>query len=207
MLPLIILSAAAFVAAIAIATVVIGTYNRLVSSRQIAGNGFSQIEVQLKRRYDLIPGLVETVGSYLSHERETLQSVIEARGAAQSGLSNVSANLNDPAVVGSWAASESALGGAIGRLAMVMEAYPELKANETIASLMEELTSTENRIAFARQAYNDTATTFNIRRQSFPTVAFAGVIGFGDDLTLLNFEHQPEIHQAPKIDLTPATVG
>ncbi|TWU56941.1 LemA family protein [Rubripirellula tenax] len=190
------------VALLTLAAVLISrTYNRLVAAQQVAVNSFSQIEVQLKRRYDLIPSLVEAVRSYMGHERETLEAVIAARGNASSKLSGVSGQLNDPATVSSWSASESAFGGAIGRLAMLIEAYPELKANETIAGLTEELTSTENRIAFARGLYNDTVTTFNIDRQSFPTVVYAAAIGFGDDLMLLNFDDQPEIHNALKVEL------
>lgn len=195
------------VACLGLASLAIRIYNRLVASKQVAQNGFSQIEIQLKRRYDLIPSLVEAVRAYLGHERETLEAVIAARGDASSKLSGVGGQLNNPAAVGSWAASESALGGAIGRLAMVIEAYPDLKANESVAGLTEELTSTENRIAFARQVYNDSATTFNIMRQSFPTIALASPLGFPDDLTMLQFDDQPQIHQVPKVELVPAGVS
>ncbi|TWU57955.1 LemA family protein [Rubripirellula reticaptiva] len=201
MLNALLIAGTAIVSVVAVATIIIRTYNRLVADKQIAGNSFAQIEVQLKRRYDLIPSLVEAVRAYLGHERETLEAVIAARSQASSKLPGVGQQLNDPNVVGTWAASESALGGAIGRLAMVIEAYPELKANETVAGLTEELTSTENRIAFARGLYNDGATTFNIRRQSFPAIVFAAAIGFGDDLVCLQFDDQPEIHQVPAVEL------
>ncbi|MGB7329433.1 MAG: LemA family protein [Rubripirellula sp.] len=201
MLNMILVAGIAVVSVLAVATLVIRTYNRLVAGHQIVGNSFAQIEVQLKRRYDLIPSLVEAVRAYLDHEHETLEAVIAARSQASSKLPGVGQQLNDPNVVGQWAASESALGGAIGRLAMVIEAYPELKADGRVAGLTEELTSTENRIAFARGLYNDGVTTFNIRRQSFPAIVFAAAIGFGDDLVCLQFDDQPEIYQAPKVEL------
>ncbi len=207
MLNLIIITAALAIAIIAAASLVIRTYNRLVADDQFAGNSFSQIEVQLKRRYDLIPSLVESTRAYLVHERDTLEAVIAARQQASSHLADVGTQLNDANVVARWSASESALGGAIGRLAVVIEAYPELKANETIASLTEELSSTENRIAFARQVYNDSATTFNIRRTSFPAVVFADLIGFGDNLAVLSFDDQPQIHHAPQFSLVAANAS
>lgn len=180
------------------------TYNTLVSSNQQATNGFAQIEVQLKRRYDLIPSLVEATRAFLSHERETLESVIKARQQAASSLSSASGDLNNAAAMKSLGVSEGMLSGAMGRLSMVIESYPELKANATVAALMEELTSTENRISFARQLYNDLATNFNIQRRSFPTVAVAGSVGFRDDLTMLQLEDSAAIAEAPKVELTPS---
>ena len=176
-------------------------YNRLVAMSNHTKNGFEQISVQLKRRYDLIPNLVETVRGYMDHESETLEAVIAARNTAASQLKNVASNPNDATAVASLAGAESALTGAMGRMSFVMEDYPELKANEIVMQLTEELTSTENRIAFARQTFNDLATAFNTIRQSFPTVAIASQIGFADDFTLLEFEDQAEIQHAPKVSL------
>ncbi|TWU24138.1 LemA family protein [Novipirellula galeiformis] len=189
---------------VAISIFVARTYNVLLGLFEETRNSFSQIEVQLKRRYDLIPSLVEAARSYLSHERETLEAVISARQQASSKLNGLQNNLTDASAVRSWAASEEALGGAIGRLSMVIEAYPALKANESIAQLTEELTSTENRISFARQLYNDMATQFNIRRQNFPTVLFSPSIGFGDNIELLQFDDHAEIQHAPKFELVGA---
>lgn len=185
------------------AVVIARTYNALVQSNQLAGNSFAQIEVQLKRRHDLIPSLVESTRAFLSHERETLESVIKARQQASSSLSGMGGKLNDPAAMQQVASSEGALMGAMGRLSMVIESYPELKANETVATLMEELTSTENRISYARQLYNDMVTKFNIMRCSFPTVAIAGSVGYGNDLQMLQFEDAAAIQNAPKVDLSP----
>jgi len=191
--------------AIAAVFVVIGTYNRLVTSSQVAENGFSQIEVQLKRRHDLIPGIVEATRAYLSHESETLEAVIQARQQATANLTSVAGKLRDPAAMQTLAASQDQLSGVMGRLSMVIESYPELKANETVAHLIEELTSTENRISYARQLYNDLATKFNIQRQMFPAILFSRSIGFGDDIVMLQFDDR-EIHQVPSIDLAPAIV-
>ena len=175
------------------------TYNRLVLMKNQTNNGFSQISIQLKRRHDLIPNLVETVKSYLVHERETLEAVIAARNDAAGKLDH--ANPNDPAALGSMSSAEGALTGTLAKLSFVMEAYPDLKANETVAGLTEELTSTENRIAFARQAYNDWATGFNSMRQSFPTITFASSIGFRDDFAMIEFEDQKAIQEAPQVQL------
>ena len=161
---------------IALSGAVVRIYNMLVSSSQLADNSFSQIEIQLKRRHDLIPSLVEATRAFLTHERDTLEAVIKARQQASADLAGVAGKLNDPSAMQSLAASEGMLSGAMGRLSMVIEAYPELKANETVAHLTEELTSTENRISFARQLYNDMATKFNIQRRSFPTVVVAGAV-------------------------------
>ena len=179
---------------------VTNTYNRLVNMSNQTKNGFNQISVQLQRRYDLIPNLVEAVRGYMSHESETLEAVIAARNEASAKLKQAGSP-TDGAAVASLAGAEGALTSALGRMSFVMEDYPELKAIESVAQLTEELTSTENRIAFARQAYNDWATAFNIMRQEFPTVTFANNIGFGDDFSLLEFEDAEAIKRAPKVAL------
>lgn len=183
-----------------IAASVAKTYNRLVKMSNQTKNGFNQISVQLQRRYDLIPNLVECVRGYMSHESETLEAVIAARNEASAKLKQAGSP-TDGAAVASLAGAEGALTSALGRMSFVMEDYPELKANESVAQLTEEITSTENRIAFARQAYNDWATAFNNMRQEFPTVAFAHSIGFGDDFSLLEFEEAEGIKQAPQVAL------
>lgn len=181
-------------------SVIAKLYNRLVKMKNQTDNGFKQISVQLQRRYDLIPNLVEAVRGYIGHEKNTLQAVIKARNGAAAKLNSASANPRDAASMASLASADSLLTGAVGRMSLVMEDYPELKANESVAELTEELTSTENRIAFARQAYNDWATAFNIMRQSFPAVMFACMLGFRDDFSLLEFEEQ-KIQEAPKVSL------
>ena len=192
--------------AIVVGGLAVRTYNTLVAKQQLASNGFAQIEVQLKRRYDLIPSLVEVVSSYLSHERETLEAVITARNQASSQLKNVQGKLSDVGVVQSFAGAESALTGALGRMSMVIEDYPELKANESITRLTEELTSTENRISFAREVYNDTVTKFNVYRRTFPNVMFSSTVGFDSDLSLLEFEDAEQIQHAPKVELVGASI-
>src|SRR5262245_40087924 len=156
----------------------IATYNGLVKLRNRYKNAFSQIDVQLKRRYDLIPNLVETAKAYLSHERQTLEAVIAARNSADSARQNAAANPADPTAVKSLATAETALSGTIGRFFALREAYPDLKANPTTAQLMEELTSTENRVGFARQGFNDAVTSYNTARESFPTNHIANQIRF-----------------------------
>jgi len=198
---------AGLVVILAVATLVIRTYNSLVAWDEIAVNSFSKIEVQLKRRYDLIPNLVEAASGYLSHERETLEAVIEARNQASSKLSGVNKNLGNHGAMQTFAGAEVALTGALGRLAMVIEDYPDLKANTSIASLTEELTSTENRISFAREVYNDTATKFNVARRIFPTVVFASAIGFERELSMLEFADREEIQHAPRVSLTADVAG
>ncbi|MFT6914516.1 MAG: LemA protein [Motiliproteus sp.] len=178
---------------------VISVYNRLVSLRQRYLNAFSQIEVQLKRRYDLIPNLVETAKAYMTHERETLEAVIEARNEASSQLSGAAADPTSAASIGKLAGAEGALHSAMGKLSLVMEDYPELKANENMMQLSEELTSTENRVAFARQAFNDAVTRYNIFRRSFPPLFFAPTFGHKQDATLLEFADSAEIQAAPKV--------
>ena len=156
----------------------IGTYNRLVDLRNRFKNAFAQIDVQLKRRYDLIPNLVETAKGYLKHERETLEAVIRARNIALAASQTAAANPADAQAVRSLAAAEGGLAGALSRLMVVSEQYPDLKANQTMMQLTEELTSTENKIAFARQAYNDGVMTYNTARETFPAVVVAGALGF-----------------------------
>lgn len=158
----------------------VGIYNKLVGLRNRLQNAFSQIDVQLKRRYDLIPNLVETAKGYLKHERETLEAVINARSNAVSAEQNAAASPSDPAAMKNLMAAEAGLTGALGRLLAVVEQYPDLKANQNMIQLSEELSSTENRIAFARQAFNDSVNTYNTYRQSFPPVVFAGMFGFRD---------------------------
>lgn len=174
-------------------------YNRLVQLKNRCDNSFAQIEVQLKRRYDLIPNLVETVKGYMGHERETLEAVIAARNQAAAGLEAAAKNPANLAAMQSFVSGEGALTGALGRMNFVMEAYPEIKANETVANLTEELTHTENRIAFARQAYNDLVMAFNTFRQSFPTVIFAAAFGYGQDRDLLEFADHEAIQAAPQV--------
>ena len=174
-------------------------YNQLVALKNRYENGFSQIEIQLKRRYDLIPNLVETAKGYLSHEKETLESVIQARNQAMNGLQSAADNPSDPNAIKELSSAEGILGNALGRLNVVMEAYPDLKANQNMMQLTEELTSTENKVAFARQGYNDQVTEYNAYRQSFPTVIFAGFFNHGIDAELLEFADSEAIQAAPSI--------
>lgn len=185
-----------------IAFVVYGVsiYNQLVALRNRFQNAFAQIEVQLKRRYDLIPNLVETARAYMSHERETLEAVIQARNAALSGLGAAASNPGNAGAMQQLAGQEGALANALGRLNVVMEAYPDLKANQNMMQLSEELTSTENKVAFARQAYNDQVMNYNTYRQSFPPVIFAGLFGHGSDAALMEFADSAEIQTAPKVN-------
>jgi LemA protein len=159
-----------------LAMFVIGGYNGLVTLRNRFKNAFAQIEVQLKRRYDLIPNLVETAKGYLKHERETLEAVITARNA--SATTKAAAHPEDGSAIKGLAGAEGALSGALGRLFALAEAYPDLKANQNMMQLTEELTSTENKIAFARQAYNDAVMAYNTKRETFPTVIIAGIFNF-----------------------------
>lgn len=179
----------------------IGIYNKLVELKNRFQNAFSQIEVQLKRRYDLIPNLVETAKGYMAHEKGTLEAVIQARNQAVSGLKQAAANPGDPAAMQALAAAESGLSGALGRLFALSEAYPDLKANQNMAQLSEEITSTENKVAFARQAYNDAATVYNTYRQSFPPIIFANFLGHSQNAELLDFD-DAQIAEAPKVSFT-----
>jgi LemA protein len=178
---------------------VIGIYNQLVALKNRYQNGFSQIEVQLKRRYDLIPNLVETAKGYLAHERETLEAVINARNQAAGGLQAAAADPSSAAAMKALAGAEGLLSSAMGRLSVVMEAYPDLKASQNMQQLSEELTTTENKVSFARQAFNDAVTAYNTYKQSFPPVFFAASFGHSQDATLLVFEDSKEIQAAPKV--------
>lgn len=178
---------------------VIGTFNRLVALRNRYQNGFAQIEVQLKRRHDLIPNLVETVKGYMAHERETLEAVIQARNQAVGGLEQASGNPGDPEAMKKLGGAEGALAGAMGRLLALSEAYPDLKASQNMQQLTEELTSTENKVSFARQAFNDAVTEYNTYKQGFPPVIFAGMFGHGQDAGLLEFDSQA-IAEPPKVE-------
>jgi LemA protein len=179
----------------------VGIYNQLVALKNRFQNAFSQIEVQLKRRYDLIPNLVETAKAYMAHERGTLEAVIQARNQASSGLARAAANPGDPQAMQALATAEQGLSGALGRLFAVAEAYPDLKANQNMMQLSEEITSTENKVAFARQAYNDAVTAYNIYRQSFPPVVFANFFGHSQNAELLEFD-QAQIAEAPKVSFS-----
>lgn len=182
-----------------IALYAVAIFNQLVSLRNRFQNAFAQIEVQLKRRYDLIPNLVETAKGYLAHERETLEAVIAARNAAANGLAAAAANPGNAAAMSDLAGKEGALGAAMGRLNVVMEAYPDLKANQNMMQLSEELTSTENKVAFSRQAFNDQVMAYNTYKQSFPPVVVAGMFGHSEDASLLQFEDSAQIQAAPKV--------
>lgn len=190
------------VALIVFVMMVVGIYNRLVKLRERYKNAFSQIEVQLKRRYDLIPNLVETAKAYLSHERETLEAVIQARNQAMAGLTAAASNPGDAGALLSLQGAESALSGALGKLNVVMEAYPELTGNENMMQVSEELTSTENKVAFSRQAYNDAVTNYNTARLSFPAVLVAGALGHASDAGHLEFADSAAIQEAPTVSFS-----
>ena len=178
----------------------VGIYNGLVTARNAFKNAFAQIDVQLQRRFDLIPNLVETVKGYMAHERGTMEAVIAARGAAMAGLSAAKASPGDPAAMAELAASQGALNGALGRLLAVAEAYPDLTANQNMMQLTEELTSTENKVAFARQAFNDSVMVYNNRRETFPSSIFAGMFHFAPAALLeIPAAQQAEVRAAPKV--------
>jgi LemA protein len=176
---------------------VVGAYNRLVALRNRFKNAYAQIDVQLKRRYDLIPNLVETAKGYIKHERGTLEAVIAARNAASAANVRAAQNPGDAAAMKGLSGAETALTSTLGRLFAVAEAYPDLKANTTMMALMEELTSTENKVAFARQAYNDSVMAYNTQRETFPTNMIAGTFNFGPaELFVIE---KPEEKEAPKV--------
>ena len=177
----------------------VSTYNGLVVGRNRYKNAFAQIDVQLKRRYDLIPNLVECVKGYMAHERDTLEAVIKARNSAYTAGEKAAHNPGDPAAMKELGQAEGQLGGALGRLMALSEAYPDLKANTNMLSLQEELTSTENKVGFARQAFNDAVTSYNNSRAVFPTVMVAGMFGFTEAQL---FEIEPASREAPKVSFT-----
>lgn len=177
----------------------VGIYNGLITSRNGYKNAFAQIDVQLQRRFDLIPNLVEIAKGYLKHEQETLDAVISARSAAQSGLAAAKANPGDPNAMAELAAAQGQLNAGLGRLLAIAEAYPDLKANQTMMQLTEELTSTENKVAFARQAFNDAVMSFNNRRDVFPSSLIAGMFHFASATQLAIPADRPEMREAPKV--------
>lgn len=179
---------------------IMGIYNGLITARNAFKNAFAQIDVQLQRRFDLIPNLVETAKAYMGHERETLEAVVAARSAAQSGLAAAKANPGDPAAMAQLAAAQNQLNAGLGRLLAVAEAYPDLKANQNMMQLTEELTSTENKVAFARQAYNDSVMAYNNKREVFPSSLIAGAFGFAPAALLeIDAGKREAVREAPKV--------
>ncbi|WP_299941605.1 LemA family protein [uncultured Microbulbifer sp.] len=193
-------SIVALIIAAALLFYIVGIYNRLVSLKNRNENAFAQIEVQLKRRHDLIPNLVETARGYLKHERETLEAVTCARNTAINDLKAAASNPASASAIDNLGRAESALTGALGRFNAVMEAYPDLKADQNMMALNEELSSTENKVAFARQAFNDCVTSYNIYKQRFPPVLLAGFFGHRADGRLLEFADSETIQAAPRIE-------
>src|SRR5882724_7425880 len=185
---------------VGIVLVFISTYNRLVTARNAFKNAFAQIDVQLTRRYDLIPNLVETAKGYIKHERETLEAVIKARNIAYTASQAAAANPGDAGAVKNLISAESGLGGALSRLMVVSEAYPDLKANQNMMQLTEELTSTENKISFARQAYNDSVMTYNTAREVFPANMIASSFNFAPAESFVI--DKPEEKEAPKVSFS-----
>ena len=177
----------------------VGIYNGLVTARNAFKNAFAQIDVQLQRRFDLIPNLVETAKAYMSHERETLEAVVAARAAAQSGLVAAKADPGDPGAMAQLAAAQGQLNAGLGRLLAVAEAYPDLKANQNMMQLTEELTTTENKVAFARQAYNDSVMAYNNRREVFPSSLLAGAFNFAPAALLDIPADKAQVREAPKV--------
>ncbi|MBV6273611.1 LemA family protein [Alcaligenaceae bacterium CGII-47] len=178
---------------------VIAIFNKLVTLKNRYQNAFAQIEVQLKRRYDLIPNLIETAKGYIKHERETLEAVVDARNTANNMLSTAAADPGKAEAIKGLSGAEGKLASALMNFNMVMEAYPDLKANQNMMQLSEELVSTENKVSFARQAFNDQVMAYNTYKQTFPPVFFAGRFGHSQDATLLEFEDTAAIQAAPKV--------
>jgi len=197
MIPLLIFLAVVVVVVLIVGGMVVGVYNKLVTMRNRYKNAYAQIDVQLKRRYDLIPNLVETAKGYMAHERGTLQAVTEARNIAYEASKTAAANPGDSSAIKNLASAETGLGGTLSRLMMVSEQYPDLKANQNMMQLTEELTSTENKISFARQAYNDSVMTYNTDREVFPSNLIAGMFNFG--AAELFVVDKPEQKDAPKV--------
>jgi len=178
---------------------VVAIFNKLVALKNRYQNAFAQIEVQLKRRYDLIPNLVETAKGYIKHERQTLEAVVAARNEASGVLSSAAADPGGPEAMKRLVGAEGRLAGALMNMRMVMEAYPDLKASQNMMQLGEELTSTENKVSFARQAFNDQVMAYNMYKQSFPPAFFAAMFGHAQDAALLQFEDSAAIQAAPKV--------
>jgi LemA protein len=188
------------VVVVVVGAMVVGIYNKLVTMRNRYKNAYAQIDVQLKRRYDLIPNLVETAKGYIKHERETLEAVTAARNIAYAASKAAAANPGDATAMKSLASAETGLGGTLSRLMMVSESYPDLKANQNMMQLTEELTSTENKISFARQAYNDSVMTYNTDREVFPSNLIAGMFNFGAaELFVVDKQEQKD---APKVQFS-----
>ena len=198
MIPFLIVIGVLVLLFLVIAGWVMGVYNRLVTLRNRYENAFSQIDVQLKRRHDLIPNLVKVAKGYMAHEKDTLEAVISARNQAISASSNASKNPGDKGAMNDLAGAESNLNGALGRLLMIAESYPDLKANENMLALQEELTSTENKVSFARQGYNDAVTAYNTARELFPASMIAGTFNF-QDAQLFEVEDEAS-REVPEVD-------
>ena len=186
---------------VAVILFLVGIYNGLVTARNGYKNAFAQIDVQLQRRYDLIPNLVETAKGYLKHERETLEAVIAARNSAVGAARAAAERPGEPGAMKALASAEGALSAGLGRLMVLSETYPDLKANTTMRELSEELTSTENKVAFSRQAFNDSVTEYNTAKQTFPAVLFAAAMGFVD-AALLEVIESAEERKAPKVSFS-----
>ncbi len=179
---------------------IMGVYNGLVTARNAFKNAFAQIDVQLQRRFDLIPNLVETARAYMGHERDTLEAVVAARSAAQAGLAAAKANPGDPQAMAQLATAQQQLNSGLGRLLVTVEAYPDLKANQNMMQLTEELTSTENKVAFARQAFNDAVMAYNNKREVFPSNMIAGAFNFAPAALLeIDAEKRDAVREAPKV--------
>jgi LemA protein len=200
MIPLLIFLGVVVVVVLIVGGMIVGIYNKLVTMRNRYKNAYAQIDVQLKRRYDLIPNLVETAKGYMAHERGTLQAVTEARNIAYEASKTAAANPGDSSAIKNLASAETGLGGTLSRLMMVSEQYPDLKANQNMMQLTEELTSTENKISFARQAYNDSVMTYNTDREVFPSNLIAGMFNFG--AAELFVVDKPEQKDAPKVSFS-----